>query len=112
MVAFVKVAHRGASGNFPENTRLAFEKAIEAGADMIEMDCQLTRDGHIVVFHDERLKRTAGVSGTVRSRSLAQLKQLDVGQGKKKSFRGERVLALEQVLSIIAVKGGRCLNVN
>ena len=73
MVAFVKVAHRGASGNFPENTQLAFEKAIEAGVDMIEMDCQLTRDGHVVVFHDERLRRTAGASGTVRSKSLEQL---------------------------------------
>lgn len=83
MGAFVKVAHRGASGDFPENTRLAFEAAIEAEADMIEMDCQLTRDGHIVVFHDERLKRTAGVSGNLRSKSLEQLKQLDVGKWKK-----------------------------
>jgi glycerophosphoryl diester phosphodiesterase len=111
MVAFIKVAHRGASGNFPENTRLAFEKAIEAGADMIEMDCQLTRDGHIVVFHDERLRRTAGVSGTVRSKSLEQLKQLDVGRWKKKSFRGERVLTLEEVLSIIAGKVDLCLDI-
>jgi glycerophosphoryl diester phosphodiesterase len=111
MVAFIKVAHRGASGNFPENTRLAFEKAIEVGADMIEMDCQLTRDGHIVVFHDERLKRTAGVSGTVRSKSLEQLKQLDVGQWKKKSFRGERVLTLEEVLAIIAGKVDLCLDI-
>lgn len=111
MVAFIKVAHRGASGYFPENTRLAFEKAIEAGADMIEMDCQLTRDGHIVVFHDERLKRTAGVRGTVRSKSLEQLKQLDVGQWKKKSFRGERVLTLEEVLSIIAGKVDLCLDI-
>src|SRR5262245_18911815 len=111
MVAFIKVAHRGASGNFPENTRLAFENAIEAGADMIEMDCQLTRDGHIVVFHDERLKRTAGVSGTVRSKSLEQLKQLDVGQWIKKSFRGERVLTLEEVLAIIAGKVGLCLDI-
>jgi len=111
MVAFVKVAHRGASGNFPENTRLAFEKAIEAEADMIEMDCQLTRDGHIVVFHDERLKRTAGVSGTVRSKSLEQLKQLDVGRWKKKSFRGERVLTLEEVLAITVDKVDLCLDI-
>jgi glycerophosphoryl diester phosphodiesterase len=111
MIGFVKVAHRGASGNFPENTRLAFEKAIEAGADMIEMDCQLTRDGHIVVFHDEGLKRTAGVSGTVRSKSLEQLKQLDVGQWKKKSFRGERVLTLEEVLAIIAGRVDLCLDI-
>src|SRR5512132_692780 len=111
MVAFVRVAHRGASGNFPENTRLAFEEAIEAEADMIEMDCQLTRDGHIVVFHDERLKRTAGVSGNLRSKSLEQIKQLDVGQWKKKSFRGERVLTLEEVLAIIVGKVDLCLDI-
>ena len=111
MAAFIKIAHRGASGHFPENTRLAFEKAIEAGADMIEMDCQLSRDGHIVVLHDERLKRTAGVSGTVRSKSLEQLKQLDVGQWKKKSFRGERVLALEEVLAMIVGKVDLCLDI-
>ena len=111
MGAFVKVAHRGASGDFPENTRLAFEEAIEAEADMIEMDCQLTRDGHIVVFHDERLKRTAGVSGNLRSKSLEQLKQLDVGRWKKKSFRGERVLTLEEVLAIIVGKVDLCLDI-
>lgn len=111
MGAFVKVAHRGASGNFPENTRLAFEKAIEAGADMIEMDCQQTRDGHIVVFHDERLKRTAGASGNVRSKSLEQLKRLDVGQWKKKSFRGERVLTLEEALAMIVGKVDLCLDI-
>ena len=57
-----------------------------------------------MVFHDERLKRTAGVSGNLRSKSLEQLKQLDVGQWKKKSFRGERVLTLEEVLAIIVGK--------
>src|SRR4029453_13031491 len=100
MVAFVKVAHRGASGNFPENTRLAFEKAIKAGVDMFGMGCQVTRAGHVVVFHDERNRRTAGVSGTVRSKSLEQLKQLDVGQWKKNTFRGERVPTLKEVLAI------------
>ena len=63
MTNFIKIAHRGSSGSYPENTRIAFEKAIEAGVDMIEMDCQLSKDGHIVVIHDERLARTAGVRG-------------------------------------------------
>jgi glycerophosphoryl diester phosphodiesterase len=111
MAAFLKIAHRGASGNFPENTRVAFEKAIEARVDMIELDCQMTSDGHIVVFHDERLNRTAGASGTVRSKTLPQLRKLDVGQWKKKSFRGERVLTLEEVLDIIAGKVDLCLDI-
>jgi glycerophosphoryl diester phosphodiesterase len=111
MAGFIKVAHRGASGNFPENTRVSFEKAIEARADMIELDCQLTSDGHVVVFHDERLNRTAGVSGTVRSKTLEQLKKLDVGQWKRKSFKGERVLTLEEALEVIAGKVDLCLDI-
>ncbi|MGZ8494287.1 MAG: glycerophosphodiester phosphodiesterase, partial [Candidatus Binatia bacterium] len=65
MPSFKKIAHRGASGQYPENSRLAFENAIAAGADMIELDCQLSADGHVVVFHDERLARTTGARGKV-----------------------------------------------
>jgi glycerophosphoryl diester phosphodiesterase len=86
MSGFKKIAHRGASGNYPENTRLAFAKAIAAGVDMIELDCQVSHDGHVVIFHDEKLKRTAGVRGAVRDKTLAQLKQLDIGQWRKKAF--------------------------
>lgn len=111
MAGFVKTAHRGASGSFPENTGLAFEKAIEARADMIEMDCQMTSDGHIVIFHDERLKRTAGVKGTVKSKTLAELKKLDVGQWKRKSFQGERVLTLEEVLENVIPKVDLCIDI-
>ena len=104
MAHFVKIAHRGSSGSYPENTRLAFEKAIEAGADMIEMDCQLSKDGHVVVFHDERLDRTAKAKGFVKSKTLQQLKKLDVGAWFKKSFKGERILTLEEVMEIAAGK--------
>ncbi|HMA79397.1 MAG TPA: glycerophosphodiester phosphodiesterase family protein, partial [Candidatus Binatia bacterium] len=111
MPGFKKIAHRGASGKYPENTRLAFVKAIEAGADMIEIDCQLTEDGHVVVFHDERLRRTAGVRGMVRSKTLAQLKALDIGQWRKKSFRGERILTLEEALEVFAGRVDLCLEI-
>ena len=104
MAHFVKIAHRGSSGSYPENTRLAFEKAIEAGADMIEMDCQLSKDGHVVVFHDERLDRTAKAKGFAKSKTLQQLKKLDVGAWFKKSFKGERILTLEEVMEIAAGK--------
>src|SRR2546427_5977326 len=106
MAGFIKVAHRGASGNFPENTRLAFAKAIEARVDMIELDCQLSQDGHVVVFHDERLRRTAGVRGKVSDRSLEQLKKLDVGQWRKKTYKGERILTLEEGLENVGGKVG------
>ncbi|HTN69929.1 MAG TPA: glycerophosphodiester phosphodiesterase family protein [Methylomirabilota bacterium] len=111
MAGFIKIAHRGASGNFPENTRLAFEQAIEARADMIELDCQLSEDGHVVVFHDERLMRTARVRGMVSDKTLEQLKELDIGSWKKRSFRGERILTLEEVLDVIAGKTDLCLDI-
>ncbi len=105
------IAHRGASGKYPENTRLAFVKAIEAGVDMIEFDCQLTEDGHVVIFHDERLLRTAGVRGALKSKRLDQLKALDIGQWRKKSFKGERILTLEEALEIFAGRVDLCLEI-
>jgi glycerophosphoryl diester phosphodiesterase len=111
MPGFKKIAHRGASGKYPENTRLAFVKAIEAGVDMIELDCQLTNDGHVVVFHDERLYRTAGARGTVKSKTLAQLKAIDIGRWRKKSFQGERILTLEEALEIFAGSVDLCLEI-
>ena len=107
----IKIAHRGASGHFPENTRLAFEKAVEARVDMIELDCQLTLDGHVVVFHDERLKRTARVNGAVKDKTLAELKKLDVGQWRKKTHKGERILTLEEVLEVVGQRVNLCLDI-
>lgn len=111
MAGFKKIAHRGASGRYPENTRLAFTKAIDAGADMIELDCQLSRDGHVVVFHDEQLRRTAGVAGALHSKTLDQLKALDIGRWRDRSFRGERILTLEEALEVFAGKVDLCLEI-
>lgn len=111
MAGFIKIAHRGASGHFPENTSLALERAIEARADMIEVDCQLTRDGHVVIFHDERLRRTAGARGMLKDKTLEQLKKLDVGQWLKKSYKGERILTLEEVFEIIGDRADLCLDI-
>ena len=66
-------AHRGASGYMPENTLCAFEKAIEMGADGIELDIQLTKDGEIVVIHDETIDRTSDVKGWVKDRFESDL---------------------------------------
>ena len=111
MATFTKIAHRGASGSFPENTRLAFEKAIAARVDMIELDCQLTRDGHLVVFHDERLDRTARVKGAVKNHTLAELKKLDIGEWRKKAHKGERILTLEEALGVIRQRANLCLDI-
>ena len=58
-------AHRGFSGKYPENTMLAFQKAIEVGADGIELDVQLTKDGEVVIIHDETIDRTTDGKGYV-----------------------------------------------
>jgi len=111
MAGFTKIAHRGASGSFPENTRPAFENAIAAGADMIEVDCQVTKDGHVVAFHDERLRRTAGARGALKDKTLEQIKKFDVGRWRKKIFKGERILTLEEVLEIIGGRADLCLDI-
>ncbi|MGH7796895.1 MAG: glycerophosphodiester phosphodiesterase [Candidatus Binatia bacterium] len=111
MAGVKKIAHRGASGRYPENTRLAFAKAIEAGVDMIELDCQLSRDGHVVVFHDENLRRTAGARGTVHGKTLDELKKLDIGRWRKTSFKGERILTLEEALEVFAGHVDLCLEI-
>ena len=66
-------AHRGYSGRYPENTMLAFEKAAEAGADEIELDVQLSRDGRVVIFHDETLERLTGEKGWIRDYRFEEL---------------------------------------
>ncbi|WP_297418528.1 glycerophosphodiester phosphodiesterase family protein [Thermococcus sp.] len=88
------LGHRGYSAKYPENTLLAFKKAIEAGADGIELDVWLTRDGEIVVIHDETVDRTSNGSGRVKEMTLEELKVLDFGDG-------ERIPTLEEVFETI-----------
>lgn len=75
MDSFLKIAHRGYSARYPENTIPAFEKAVEAGADMIELDVHLSRDGRLVVIHDDRIDRTSDGTGFVAGLTLAELKR-------------------------------------
>ncbi len=88
------IAHRGASGSHPENTLLAFQKALEAGAKWFELDTQLV-DGELVVFHDDDLERTTNGRGLLRDTPLAELRLLDAG-------RGEKIPLLHEVLSLAA----------
>ena len=111
MAKFLRIAHRGASGNFPENSRIAFEKAIEARVDMIELDCQLTSDGHIVIFHDRDLARITGLGGTVKDKTLEQLKGRDIGVWRKTAFAGQRILTLEETLQVVNGQCDLCLDI-
>ena len=94
------VAHRGFSGAAPENTLAAFRMAIEAGSDMIELDVHLSKDGKVVVIHDETQERTTNGQGRVADRPLKEIKGLDAGSWFSPPFAGERIPTLQEVLSL------------
>ena len=97
--AFTIIAHRGASAYYPENTHASFEGAIAMAADMVELDVQLTSDGEVVVFHDEKISRCTNGRGRVADYSYAELKKLDAGSWFDKQFKGEKIPALFDVLN-------------
>jgi len=102
----LNIAHRGASGTFPENTLSAFRGAIDAHADMCELDVQLTRDGNVVVIHDDTVERTTDGKGEVAELTLAELQRIDAGAHfRDGAIKGERVPTLDEVF---AVTHGRC----
>jgi glycerophosphoryl diester phosphodiesterase len=91
-------AHRGASGEAPENTLSAFRLAEQAGADGLELDVRLTADGVPMVLHDDTLDRTTDVQGMLSAYSRQELLNVDAGSWFAPQFTGEGVPALEQVL--------------
>ena len=93
-------AHRGASGHAPENTLEAFQLAVQMGADGIELDVHLSSDGELVVIHDETVDRTTNGSGSVSSKTLAQLKELDASKGMA-GFTGAKIPTLAEVYDLI-----------
>ena len=95
------IAHRGASLYAPENTIAAFELAVEMGADAIELDTMLTADGTPIVIHDHSLKRTTDGSGSVSSKTIAEIKRLDAGSGFDVKYSGEKIPTLEEVFSAV-----------
>ena len=103
------VAHRGASAEAPENTLAALRRAWELGAESCEIDVRVTRDGHVVLIHDETTKRTSG--GTtelpVAATTLAALRDVDVGAWKDARFAGEGIPTLAE--AIAATPPGRML---
>lgn len=98
------IAHRGSSAFAPENTLAAFRRAVSDGADAVELDVHLSREGEVVVIHDPRLQRTTDGRGWVSRHSVDELKRLDAGGWFHRSFAGERVPTLSEVLEEL---GGR-----
>ena len=103
------IAHRGFSGAAPENTLSAFQKAIEIGSDMVELDVQLSKDGKLVVIHDETLERTTNGRGRVTDSTLKELKALDAGSWFGARFSGEKIPTIRDVLDL--AKGRVLVNI-
>jgi len=97
--------HRGAAGLAPENTLAAFRKAIELGVDALEMDLHVTRDGEVVVIHDETLDRTTDGRGSIADLTLDEVKRRDAGGKFAPAFRGERIPALREVIELVKASG-------
>ncbi|MFI9151468.1 glycerophosphodiester phosphodiesterase [Streptomyces sp. NPDC053367] len=91
---FLTIGHRGVMGVEPENTLRSFVAAEHAGLDVIELDLHLSKDGALVIIHDEDVDRTTDGSGAVADKTLAELRALDAG-------RGERIPVFEEVLDAV-----------
>jgi glycerophosphoryl diester phosphodiesterase len=98
LIDFMVIAHRGASSYAAENTLAAFDLALQMGCRHLELDVELTRDGHIVVMHDDTVDRTTNGTGPVGSQTLAELRALDAGAWYGPLFAGERIPTLAEVL--------------
>lgn len=110
-MAVTKVfAHRGACGYAPENTLEAFSLAMEQGADGIELDVQLTKDGVPVVFHDETVDRVTEGSGWLKDFTLSELKEFSVLDGKFDGYKECRIPTLKEVLELVK-PGGMQVNI-
>lgn len=93
-------AHRGVSGTYPENTLSAFKAAATLPIYGVEFDVHLTKDGEMVVIHDEEIDRTANGTGYVKDMTLAELQQYDFGCKFSEAFIGEKIPTLDEVLQV------------
>jgi len=100
-VVFI-VGHRGIPAEEPENTLRSVKRALEVGADYVEVDVRSSKDGYIVVIHDETVDRTSSGSGYVRDMTLNDLRRLDFG-------KGERIPLLSEVLELVRSMRGKLI---
>jgi glycerophosphoryl diester phosphodiesterase len=95
------IAHRGSSGEAPENTMAAFRRAIEEQAELIELDIHLSKDGQVIVCHDATVDRTTNGTGYIRDMDVSDLKTLDAGSWFAESFSDEKLPLLEEVFQLV-----------
>ncbi len=103
-------AHRGSSGTHPENTLPAFQQAAGLPISGVELDVHLSKDGELVVIHDEKVERTTEGTGYVKDLTLADLKKLDAGKWKGEQWADTRIPLLEEVFDVFR-NTGHMLNV-
>jgi glycerophosphoryl diester phosphodiesterase len=101
-------AHRGYSAAYPENTMKAFIEAEKAGADGLEIDVQLTKDGEVVIIHDEKVNRTTNGIGFVKDLSFKELRKLDASYNNKKWFSKEPVPSLIELFEWLSTNKLMC----
>lgn len=96
------IAHRGDSAHRPENTLAAFKSALDLGADLLELDVQLTKDGHVVVIHDGSVDRTTDGQGRVADMTLAEIRKLSAGYPERfgDRYAAEKVPTLAEALTL------------
>lgn len=99
------IGHRGYNSEFPENTLASFAGAIDIGVDYVETDVQMTKDGRIVLFHDDNLIRLAGIDGKIADYTYEELQQIDVGSWFDATYAGERIPSLEEFLELVQPSG-------
>ena len=93
------LAHRGFSGNYPENSPLAFRMAVEkTAADGFESDVHITKDGKLVIFHDASVERTSNGTGFIKNMTYDELLSLDIGAWKSPEFAGQHIWTFGQLL--------------
>lgn len=100
-------AHRGCSGTHPENTLAAFKAAAELPITGVEIDVHLTKDGEIVVIHDEKVNRTTDGKGYIKDMTLSELKKLDAGSWFSEEYVGEKIPTLDEVLDVFEATNHR-----
>lgn len=101
------VAHRGSSGNRPENTLPAFAEAVRVKADIIELDVHLSKDEQLIVMHDDTVDRTTNGKGRICDLTVAQLKELNAGSWFSDEFKAAKIPTLKEVLDLLAAKNYR-----
>ncbi|MBR6056639.1 MAG: hypothetical protein IKP58_00555 [Victivallales bacterium] len=98
------IAHRGFSEKFPENTLEAIKGALEAGADGVEIDARISKDGVVYCLHDDTLNRTTNGTGLAREKTIAELRELDAGAKFNPKFAGAKIALFEDVVKVVKEK--------